>query len=274
MPARLGQHFLLDASVRDRILECAQVEPGRCVLEIGPGRGALTRALLAKGARVTAVEMDERLAAALQEQFAGRPEFRLLRADFLRLDLSRLEAEYEEPWRVAANLPYSVAAPILQKLLGWERWDEAALMFQKEVALRVAAEPGSADYGILTLATWLHAEAAVLFEVGPEAFSPPPKVDSAVVRLRRRQKPMVDPAKHGAFFRVAKAAFGQRRKMAQTPLAQAFGISKSRAAEILRDCGLDPSCRAQDIPPESYALLADKFAIFSPCSAQGRAPLA
>ncbi|MDE1976993.1 MAG: ribosomal RNA small subunit methyltransferase A [Elusimicrobia bacterium] len=261
MPARLGQHFLIDAHARDRIASCAAVEKGRRVLEIGPGRGMLTRALLSSGAEVTAVEMDERLAEALQKEFSGASRLRLLRADFLALDLAELGSAAGGPFRIAANLPYSVASPILQKILPWPLWDEAILMFQKEVALRVAAEPGTADYGILTLSAWLYAEAEILFDVGPRSFSPPPKVDSSVVRLVRRAEPKLSPARQPAFFRLAKAAFGQRRKMAQTPIAQAFHIAKDEAARTLESCGFSASCRAQDIPPEAYALLAGKFAI-------------
>ncbi|HVA65361.1 MAG TPA: 16S rRNA (adenine(1518)-N(6)/adenine(1519)-N(6))-dimethyltransferase RsmA [Elusimicrobiota bacterium] len=261
MPARLGQHFLSDERVRDRMAACAQIGKGRRVLEIGPGRGMLTRAFLAAGAELTAVEMDERLAAALEEEFSGRADFRLVRADFLKLNLAELGPASAGPFRIAANLPYSVASPILQKILPWEPWDEAVLMFQKEVALRIAAKPGTADYGVLTLSAWLYAQAEILFDVGPRSFSPPPQVQSSVVRLVRRPKPMLDAARQALFFRMAKAAFSQRRKMAQTPIAQAFAIPKNMAARVLSECGLSPSCRAQDIPPEAYALLAEKFAI-------------
>ncbi len=271
MPARLGQHFLVDGGARDRIVSCVAAEKGRRVLEIGPGRGVLTRALLAAGAEVTAVEMDERLAESLQKEFSGVPCFRLFRADFLTLDLAELGSAAEGAFAIAANLPYSVASPILQKILPWRLWDEAVLMFQKEVAMRVAAEPGTADYGILTLSAWLYAETEILFDVGPRSFSPPPRVDSSVVRLVRRTEPKLAPARQPAFFRLAKAAFSQRRKMAQTPIAQAFGISKGEAARMLADCGLPVSSRAQDIPPEAYALLADKFAILKD-EAAGKKP--
>ncbi|MDE2313831.1 MAG: ribosomal RNA small subunit methyltransferase A [Elusimicrobia bacterium] len=270
MPARLGQHFLIDAYTRDRIASYAVAGKGRRVLEIGPGRGMLTRALLSSGAEVTAVEMDERLAGILEKELSGVPGLRLIRADFLKLNLAELGSAQGGPFRIAANLPYSVASPILQKILPWPLWDEAILMFQKEVALRVAAEPGTADYGILTLSAWLYAEAEILFDLGPRAFSPPPKVDSSVVRLVRRTEPKLAPARQPAFFRLAKAAFSQRRKMAQTPIAQAFGISKNEAAWALESCGLSASSRAQDIPPEAYAILADKFAILNGKAAAGK----
>lgn len=251
-PARLGQHFLIDPSTSGAIVSAAVLEPGEAVLEIGPGRGVLTEGLLAAGARVTAVEMDDRLAALLRERFGVNSGFNLVHSDFLRFDLGALGAG---PFKVVSNLPYSVAGPILQKILTWPLWSLAVLMFQKEVAERIVAAPGGPDYGLLTLSTAIHAEAEYLLDVPRECFAPRPKVASAVVRLRRRASPLLEPAREEAFFKIARAAFGQRRKMAANPLARALGIPRDAVVGALARCGVDASARAENIPLEAWLKL-------------------
>ena len=248
MPARLGQHFLIDPSARDSIARAAMVSDGP-ILEIGPGKGFLTEALLAGGAQLTAVEMDEVLAAGLSKRWEAEPRLRLIRADFLKLDLAELGVG---PFTIAANLPYSVASPILQKLLLWPRWSWAVLMFQKEVAERITAAPGGPDYGLLTLSVLARAEAQRLLDVPREAFAPRPKVASAVVGLRRREIALVPPEKEEAFFRAARAAFSQRRKMAANPLAQALGPASPLLLEFaLTKDGLSLTHVAA-IPPQPW----------------------
>lgn len=197
MGARLGQHFLADPKAVETIIAAAR--PLERALEIGPGRGALTRALCAAAREVTAVELDERLASRL-----AAPNLRVIQADFLRLDLSTLGPG---PWTVVANLPYAVGTPILQKLLRWDGWDRAVLMFQKEVAERVAFEAG-----LLRLSVWLRADVEWILDVPRSSFRPPPKVDSAVVRLTRRPA-RLGPEMEARLFDAARRAFGQRRKM-------------------------------------------------------------
>lgn len=251
MPARLGQHFLINEGVRDAILAGARLEPGERVLEIGPGHGILTREILSRGSDVLAVEMDEALAGALGRELGPEAgsRLRLWRRDFLKLDLSELGAG---PFKVVANLPYAVATPILQRVLAWPEWSLAVLMFQREVAERIAARPGSGRYGLLTLSVLLYAEAEVLLSVPREDFSPRPQVSSALVRLRRRERPLLDERDQGSFFRVARAAFGQRRKMAAGPIAAGLGLPRARVAEALESLGLKPTCRAEEIPFEAY----------------------
>ena len=222
------------------------------MLEIGPGRGFLTEGLLAAEIPITAVEMDERLTEGLRERWSAEPRLRVIRADFLKLDLATLG---EGPFKVAANLPYSVASPILQKVLDWPCWTLAVLMFQKEVALRITAAPGGANYGLLTLSAAIHAEAELVLDVPRECFSPRPQIASAVVRFRRRARPLVAPESQAMFFKIARAAFGQRRKMAANPLSQALGIPREKAVEAMARCGVDASARAQDIPFEAWLKL-------------------
>jgi len=253
MAARLSQHFLKDPEAPDAIIQAAGVGPGEAVLEIGPGKGALTKPLLDAGANVTAVEMDDALAAGLPALVKNPERLTVINEDFLRLDLDALGPG---PWRVVGNLPYAVATPILQKVLTWERWTQAALMFQKEVALRVASGTGGADYGLLSLSVRLRADAEIAFELPPEAFRPRPKVDSAVVRLTRLAAPRLPPQDEPAFWRLAKAAFGQRRKTAAGVLARALSRPRAEVAAALAVAGVGPRARPEEIPFEVWAALA------------------
>jgi 16S rRNA (adenine1518-N6/adenine1519-N6)-dimethyltransferase len=253
MGAKLGQHFLKDPAATAAIVEACGAGPGDAVLEIGPGRGALTAPLLAAGARVTAVETDDALAASLAGRVPDASRLTVLTEDFLRLDLGSLGPG---PWRVAGNLPYAVAAPILQTLLDWDGWSTAALMFQKEVALRVVAAPGGPDYGLLTLSAADRAEAELVLELGPGSFTPPPKVDSAVVALKRRAAPRVRAEDRALFWRLAKAAFGQRRKMAAGTLAKALGRPRAELDAALEAAGVQATARPEEIPFDAWVELA------------------
>lgn len=255
MGAKLGQHFLKDT---DACRTIAEAVSGKCILEIGPGAGALTRFLLAAGAEVVAVEMDDVLAPALPALFPNESRLRVVHADFLEFDLGSLG---EGPWQIAGNLPYAVASPILQKLLPWPKWERAALMFQKEVAERLVAAPGGPDYGLLTLSTWLHAEAHLILNLDRKAFSPPPKVASAVVYLKRRQAPLAAPERQEAFFRVARAGFQQRRKMAAGAIAKTLGLERGAVEKALERLGVDAQARAERIPPEAWAKLPDALGL-------------
>lgn len=250
--ARLSQHFLADEASRDAIVAALQAAPGESVLEIGPGRGVLTAPLLDAGARVTAVELDDRLSRSLDEKLGPRG-LTLVHADFLELDLARLG---EGPFAVIANLPYAVGTPILQKLLPWHGWTRAVLMFQKEVALRLCAAPGGPDFGLLTLSALLWAEPEYLLDVPAAGFRPPPKVDSGVVRLRRRAAPLLPVERHAAFFRVAKAAFEHRRKMAAGVLASAFGRPRAELEALFARLGVPAQARPENVPLEAWLALS------------------
>lgn len=258
MRARLGQHFLVSEEVRDAIVAAAAIAPSDRVVEIGPGRGMLTRALLSRAAEVVAVEMDERLAEGLEREFAGERRLKVIGRDFLKLGLDELG---EGPFKFVANLPYAVATPMLQRILPWPRWTSAVLMFQKEVAERITAGSGSSRYGLLTLSVLLHARAETVLEVPRECFRPRPKVSSAVLRFLRRSEPLLSGARQDSFFRVARAAFGQRRKMAAGLIARALGIPRARAAEALIRCGAQPSWRAEEIPLEAYLRLPSELGL-------------
>ncbi len=245
----LGQHFLLDENLTGRIARQAGDLAGRHVLEVGPGPGGLTRALLDSMAEtVTAVEVDPRAVAAMQELAAVRPRLRVVAGDALALDLATL---VPAPRQVVANLPYNVASPLL---VGWLRtaaaWERLTLMFQLEVAERICAAPGSAAYGRLSvLAQWV-ATADLRLRIPPTAFVPPPKVWSAVVVLTPHpQQP--EPALFAAMERLTAAAFGQRRKMLRgslrplggEALLATAGIAAERRAETLSIAEFDRLAR-------------------------------
>ncbi len=247
----LGQNFLIDQDVAFRTVQAAEVVEGSRVLEIGPGHGVLTRPLLAAGAQVFAVEIDERLAASLIEKDLSG--LTVARADFLRFDLDRLGAE---PMLVVANLPYSTGTAILERLLAFpERFPRIVVMLQKEVAQRVAAQPGSRSYGSLSVLTALWAEATVVLDVPPASFRPPPKVDSAVVRLDVKPTPRIPVADDDAFRRVVRAAFAQKRKMLRNTLRVAFG---DEAPGVLERTGIDGRRRAETLTLDEFARLTSE----------------
>ncbi|MCB1019948.1 MAG: ribosomal RNA small subunit methyltransferase A [Acidobacteria bacterium] len=214
---RLGQHFLHDQSVLARIAAALELGPGRRVLEIGPGQGALTEHLLATGAHVTAIEVDPKLAAGLRAAYSSNPSFELIEADVLTVDLAALAAQ-DRP-ALAGNLPYYITSPIVRRALDLgDRITQSVFLMQKEVADRICAGPGSRDYGYLSALCQLRSEPRTLFRVRPGSFNPPPKVESAVVRLTPRAGEAPDPG----FVRFLEAAFRQPRKTLRNNLSSLY----------------------------------------------------
>jgi 16S rRNA (adenine1518-N6/adenine1519-N6)-dimethyltransferase len=257
----LGQNFLLDLNLTGRIARAAGPLAGVTVIEVGPGPGGLTRALLAEGtARVVAIERDERAIAALEEIAAHYPgRLEIVAGDALEFD----PAPYlgASPARVVANLPYNIATALLVGWLTAEPWppwyDRLTLMFQREVAERIVAGPGSKTYGRLSVLTGWRAEAKILFDISPSAFVPPPKVTSSVVQLIPRPAPA--PCDRRALERVTEAAFGQRRKMLRQSLRQ-LGINP---IPLLETAGIDPTARAEDIAVDGFVALAKGLSAWS-----------
>ena len=248
-----GQHFLLDLNVTRKIARLAGPLEGRAVIEVGPGPGGLTRALLEAGARVIAVEKDPRFGPLLAELAAAADgRLTLVEADALKADEAALLAEYAPglPAHVVSNLPYNVGAPLLVKWIHMAGAFEAlTLMFQKEVAERIVALPGAAAYGRLGVLAQAVAEAEIVMALPARAFTPPPKVESAVVRLTpRRDRPA--PEILSALERVTQAAFGQRRKMLRSSLKSLGGEALCAAA------GLEADRRAEVIPVDGFLALA------------------
>ncbi|MFA6003206.1 MAG: 16S rRNA (adenine(1518)-N(6)/adenine(1519)-N(6))-dimethyltransferase RsmA [Elusimicrobiota bacterium] len=253
---RLDQHYLVDGKVRDSMVAAIGLTPEDRVLEIGPGRGMLTRVMLPRVRELVAIELDDRMAPQLPDAMGRPANLKVIHADFLEYKLAFMDPGL---WKVAANLPYAVATPILQKLLTWPQWQDAVLMFQKEVAERIVADPGGCDYGLLGLSVAIHAQAHLLLDVPRGCFRPRPKVDSAVVLLRRRQQPLVPEPEQAGFFRVARAAFGQRRKMALGVLARGLGLPRERVAEAFAAGGIAESARAEEIALAGFRDLARRL---------------
>ncbi|MSO90720.1 MAG: 16S rRNA (adenine(1518)-N(6)/adenine(1519)-N(6))-dimethyltransferase RsmA [Acetobacteraceae bacterium] len=244
----LGQHFLLDGNLTARIVRGAGTLTGRQVIEVGPGPGGLTRALLATdAAAITVIEVDPRAVAAIQELAASDTRLRVVAADALELDLATL---VPAPRHIVANLPYNIATPLL---IGWLRqaaaWEGMTLMFQQEVAERICAAPASAAYGRLSVLTQWVCAASLLLRIPPDAFVPPPKVWSAVVGLTLHATQPA-PELFRAMERLTAAAFGQRRKMLR-------GSLKSLGGEtLLARAGIDPERRAETLSIAEFDQLA------------------
>jgi 16S rRNA (adenine1518-N6/adenine1519-N6)-dimethyltransferase len=259
----LGQNFLLDLNLTARIARAGGPLDGVTVVEIGPGPGGLTRALLTEGARhVVAIERDSRAIAALAEIAAHYPDrLTVIEADALAVDWSAapLSSPAASPssTRIIANLPYNIATPLLLRWLSvdpWPPWyDALVLMFQREVAERIVAQPGDKPYGRLAVIAGWRTEARIMFDVAPSAFVPPPKVTSSVVRLLPRARPL--PCDLTALERITAAAFGQRRKMLRQSL-RALGHDPQ---PILAAAGIDSTARAEEIPVEGFVALANAF---------------
>lgn len=251
----LGQNFLFDLNLTGRIARAAAPLAGTTVIEVGPGPGGLTRALLAEGAtRVVAIERDRRFRPALEEIAAAYPgRLEIVEADALEVDTAALAGD--GPAQIVSNLPYNVGTALLVRWLEHPVWppfyERLTLMFQREVAERIVAGPEShKDYGRLSVLAGWRTEARLLFDVPPSAFTPQPKVTSSVVRLVPRAHP--EPCRAGALTQVAKAAFGQRRKM----LRQSLKGLPVDAAMLLERVGLDPTLRAEDVPVAGFVALA------------------
>jgi 16S rRNA (adenine1518-N6/adenine1519-N6)-dimethyltransferase len=251
---RFSQNFLHDAHYIARIVAAIEPQPGERIVEIGPGLGALTAPLVAAATAITAVEIDRDLAARLRERFTPE-QLTLVEGDALRLDWNRFAAADARPLRIVGNLPYHISTPLLFVLLpiaGDVR--DQHFMLQKEVVERIAAEPGGRDYGRLSVMLQFRYRVTRLFNVPAGAFSPPPKVESSIVRLVPKplaQLPAVDAA---AFARVVTAAFGQRRKTLRNALADQLGVA------AIAGCGIDPGARAETLPVEAFVALAQRIA--------------
>lgn len=258
----LGQNFLLDLNLTRRIARAAGPLQCATVYEVGPGPGGLTRALLTEGAeRVLAVERDERCIAALQEIANAYPgQVEILAADALKLDEGGALSEHDirAPVRVAANLPYNIGTALLVKWLTAERWppwwQSLTLMFQREVAERIVAQPATASYGRLSVLAQWRTHPRLLFEVHPRAFVPPPKVTSAVVRVDPLDGPIA-PAELRDLETVTAAAFGQRRKM----LRQSLKSLGADTEALLATAGIDPTARPEHLTVAQFAALARAF---------------
>lgn len=268
MRQRLGQHFLRDPKAAQTILAAAELRPLDAVLEIGPGKGILTDAIVPRVARLIAVELDDALAERLLRRYETLPAVKVVHADILKVDLDVLAHDPARPQESAAglkiigNLPYAITSPIFEKIMPWTGWETGVFLIQREVAGRITAKPGSRDMGILTLAVQLFAEAETILQVKPGAFLPPPKVHSTVIRLRRRAQPGVRHEDIPAFFDLAHGAFAHRRKTLANSLALHSGAKRPEVEKWLTEQNISPGVRAETLALSDFARLARPWSIF------------
>lgn len=253
----LGQHFLNDPGLLAKIAAASHASPEDVVLEIGPGPGGLTAALLATGATVVAIERDPRMGGALMRRFGDAP-FVLVEGDALELDWPRLVAPWMAQgatWRVVGNIPYYITSPLLDKALTKPLPASVTFLVQEEVARRLVATPGSDDYGALTVGIGAVAECRIALRVGRAAFSPPPKVDSAVVHLVPRTVPLVAPDQISALRRLVVSLFSYRRKRMHRALREAQGLDARQATAALAAAEIDPDVRPEVLGHEAFVKL-------------------
>ena len=257
----LGQNYLADPNTARKVARLGGAAPGRTVLEIGPGLGSLTLALRAAGARVVAVEIDERLRPALEEVIEGDPGVTIEIADALRADLAVLAPEATS---MVANLPYNIAVPLVMHALHVHPGlTQLTVMVQREVGERLASEPGTKAYGGVTVKLAALAEARIVSAVSRRVFVPEPNVDSVLVSIRRREHPAMAGIEHADLARVVEAAFGQRRKTLRNAL-RGLGLGAAEVEAACAAAGVDPGTRAERLGVAEYAALTREVLASSP----------
>jgi len=246
---RFGQHFLHDRNVIERILRSIDPRPGDRLVEIGPGQGALTWPLLQRCGTLTAIELDRDLVPMLQQESTRHGELQLINADILEFDLASLGGE--QGIRLVGNLPYNISTPLMFHVLdSVAHIADMHFMVQKEVAERIVAEPGNGHYGRLSIMLQYRCECRYLFDVQPGSFTPPPRVDSAVIRLVPRAEPEHDVGDYANFSAIVQTAFGQRRKTLSNSLRNTL------SREAIAACDIDPGLRAENLSLGDFAKLS------------------
>lgn len=257
MSKKLGQNFLIKRSVVDEIVAAADLQEGEAVLEVGPGIGTLTQGLAQSGADVKAIELDRRLLEVLDTTLASYDNVQVIHGDVLRLNVPDIMGHTS--FKVVANLPYYITTPIIMSLLESKMpIERLVVMVQKEVALRMVAQPNTKDYGALSVAVQYYTEPDIVMEVPPKAFMPAPAVTSAVIRCKLRDKPPVDCLDEKLFFRVVKAAFAQRRKTFSNTM-KTTGLPKETIQLILDKAGIDGQRRGETLSLQEFADVANAW---------------
>jgi len=259
----MGQNFLVDANIPLKMVRLSGIDSACGALEIGPGLGALTSALSEAAGQVVSVELDSRLVPVLRDMFGGKPNVEIVHGDALKLDVGGLATGKMPGLRhvACANLPYSITTPAITALIGSGVFESITVMIQREVAQRVCARPASPEYGAFTVFVNYHTEPEALFDVPPDCFVPRPGVHSTVVILRARAERLLAREDEALFFRVVRAAFGQRRKTLANALHAAFGgvLEKGCIAEAIEQCGFDPRARGETLGTAEFARLSSRI---------------
>ena len=256
----LGQNFLIDDSALESIIDAADLSENDAVLEIGPGFGTLTQALLKEAGKVVSVEIDKTVIPILEENLKDFSNFKVICADIMKTDLHALiDTEFKGyNIKAAANLPYYITTPILMMLLeSGIKFQSIVIMVQKEVAMRLCAKPGTKDYGAISVGVDYYADSKIICDVPPHSFMPAPKVTSSVVKLEMRSKPKVSVKNEKLFFSVVKAAFLQRRKTLSNALANGGIAPKDKLSEIFERLNIDPKRRGETLSTEEFADIAN-----------------
>lgn len=256
----LGQNFLTAAWVPERIAEEAGLDEQTGAVEVGPGVGCLTAELARRAGKVAAIELDKALLPVLKETLWEYDNVTVIPGDATKLDLRALVEEKLPGLRpvVCANLPYNVTTPLLTALIEAGCFETITVMIQREVARRICASPGSADYGAFGIFVQWHCETELLFDVPPSCFVPQPKVTSSVIRLTKRAAPPVPVRDEKLLFRIIRAAFNQRRKTLVNAMSSGLGLGKGEVEAALAECGLDPRVRGEALDIAAFAALCDK----------------
>ncbi len=248
----LGQHFLTDPRILGRIADTLEITASDTVVEIGPGRGALTDQLIQRAGKVIAIEIDRDLVALLREKYANEPRVTIIESDVLDVNLGdAVGGEY----LVAGNVPYNITTPILFHALEHPRALRAVYLVQREVAERVVAQPASENYGALSVNVQALANAELVFKVAAGAFTPPPKVESAVMRITPRADPLVHASEEGAYRAMVVGSFGFRRKQMQRVIRELWDLGADEASALLRVAGIDSAARPEVLTPSDFARL-------------------
>jgi len=255
---RLGQHFLVDPNILNKVIRMAQVGKEDVVLEIGPGLGSMTLALSHEAKKVIAVEIDPKLAAILEVKAKDHHNVEVVKSDILSLDFKHFLKKEGRPVKVVANLPYQISTPLLFRFVeSKEFFSGFTLMLQKEVAQRMAARPGGKEYGPLSIFVQLVLDLSVRFFIKPSAFFPPPKVASAVVQMAWKEKPMIQANEEEWFRRVVKACFGYRRKTLINAMRHSELSLPESAESRMEQAGIDPRRRPETLTIPEFAKLAN-----------------
>jgi len=248
----LGQHFLNDRRILERIADALELTGSETVLEIGPGRGSLSDVLVSRAKRLVLIEYDRALAALLRERYAQMPSVEIIEADVLTVDLG---SAARGPYRLVGNVPYYITTPILFHALEPPRPERAVYLVQREVADRIVASPGTKEYGALSVNVQALAHAKMMFRVAPGSFQPPPRVESAVVRIEPRSDPAIDAEHEETFRRFVIDAFGMRRKQMRRILRSLLHLDVERADALLGNAGVDGDARPESLSAADFARL-------------------
>ena len=255
----MGQNFLIESWVPRDIADSCGADKNTGVLEIGPGIGPLTQQLARRAGKVVSVELDARLYPVLRETMRGADNFTLIEGDAMKLDFAQVVQEHFSGLRpiLCANLPYNITTPVLTKCVESRCFDSLTVLIQKEVAQRICAEAGTAEYGAFTVLMQYYTAPQMLFTVPASCFLPAPKVTSAVIHCPVRKTPPVEVVSESALWRTVKAGFALRRKTLVNSLQTGYQLPKERLAEIVTDCGLSPTVRGERLTLEDFARLTN-----------------